>query len=191
MQIMLIISSLFTIIFGIHRVLGSLGQSCPPIQSMGNMNGESLMGLWYELERFSDVYEALFKCQTANYTMMANGTIDIVNTGYTYIGEYPVVYQGYGTPQSNNTSNVSVVFPKFKPMNADILVVATDYTSYAVMYSCSDLYFNVKQENAWIYGRNKTISSINNQTMTQLMQNLTSMGISVNNFDLTKQDCDN
>ncbi|CAG2170440.1 unnamed protein product [Oppiella nova] len=183
------ITSIFITVYLL--AIGVQSKQCPLIQSMGDINGPAFMGLWYQLERYPDIFETGFKCQTANYSLNTDGTVNITHNEYTDVGDYEISYHGYGIPQPNNPSNVTEIFPEFPPMNANVLVVATDYVSYALTYSCRNLPFNQRYENAWILGRNKTISSISPQTLSQLKQMLSSKGSSVQKFRLTTQDCDN
>ena len=66
-------------------------------------------------------------------------------------------------------------------------VWATDYTSYSLVYSCTD-YWLVRYEVAWILGRNKQLDAA---TLKMLYDQLTNAGVKVSQFKSDPQSCNN
>ena len=46
-----------------------------------NVSFFQYLGDWYEFERFFFIPEVLLKCSKANYSMNADGTVRVINSG--------------------------------------------------------------------------------------------------------------
>ena len=69
------------------------------------------------------------------------------------------------------------------------IVIDTDYTNYALVYSCNQRIPNfLKTEIVWILARSK---SLNSTQLDYLYGVMNSFGLSPSNFETTKQTCDN
>lgn len=68
-------------------------------------------------------------------------------------------------------------------------VIQTDYSTYALVYSCSEVIPMVlKSESAWVLSREKTLSDTINNELINLLVN---MRVDVNNFESVPQNCSN
>ena len=105
------------------------------------------MGEWYEIARFDHRFERnLVGCRTL-YTMMDNGMVQVINTGYEddFDGEFHESIGKARRPDPNQPGKLEVSF--FWNFYADywVLELAPDY-SYSVVGSKSDNYL-------WILSR--------------------------------------
>jgi lipocalin len=65
----------------------------------------------------------------------------------------------------------------------------TDYTSYALVYSCSQLIPGLlRTDTVWMLSRTKTLSDA---TVNKLNQTMINVGVKTVNFDKTQQVCNN
>ena len=70
--------------------------------------------------------------------------------------------------------------------NGDYRVLATDYTKYAVVYSCSTSFFFFKSESMWILSRDEILDSTNKAQAESIIQTRVP-AYTLDNFYYTKQ----
>jgi apolipoprotein D and lipocalin family protein len=108
-------------------------------------------GKWYEIARFKTPFQ-FGECDTANYSLNADGTLKVVNSELRD-GEMTQV-EGTGE-KTDDQFRFKISFSKSffsKFFKGDYRVVYTDYEGFSVVYSCSDLLFS-KVEYVWILSR--------------------------------------
>ncbi len=64
-------------------------------------------------------------------------------------------------------------------------VLATDYTGYALIYSCEQVTSSSKNEYAWIVSREKTLDA---SIVSQIKMELSKNGVDIKKFIKTNQD---
>jgi lipocalin len=68
-------------------------------------------------------------------------------------------------------------------------VLATDYTSYALVYSCSQtIPYIARMDSLWVLSRTKSLS---NTTLATLDAQATALGINVKKYESVQQTCSN
>lgn len=107
-------------------------------------------GMWYEIARTPTPFEKDCSFATAEYNLLENGKIQVINTCYSDGYERQVI----GTARPSKISNfaLSVRFPetpKFIPDVANYFILYTDY-EYSVVYSPPNY--------IWILSRNMDIT---------------------------------
>ncbi|XP_011504442.1 PREDICTED: apolipoprotein D-like [Ceratosolen solmsi marchali] len=128
---------------------------CPKVDTVQDLDTQKYLGKWYEAERYFAFFEFGGKCVTATYTGYDNGTVGVVNRQISSLSGVASSIQGYATQKTSNKAKLSLVFPSMPVhFDAPYWVLDTDYSSYAVVWSCSD--FGIfSTRNAWILTRER------------------------------------
>lgn len=129
---------------------------CPDFESQPDFDMNKFLGTWYESERYVNIFEAGTRCVKTNYTKAVDGRFLVANeimNRFTSVkrvleGEIRLVVKG-------SESKLNVKYPNLPiPYESSLMVLDTDYDSYAVMWSCSSLGI-INTQNAWILTREK------------------------------------
>ena len=148
-KLILILLSVFTI-----SSCGFAWGGCPKVEyDFSNFTVANYTGKWYEIIRDKSIRFESGICQEANYSLNVNGTLTVTNTEL--INGKVNSVTGLAYPTSNpfrfKISFSNSAFGKL--FKGDYQVANTDYTSYSVVYSCTDLYF-ARFEFFWVLSRN-------------------------------------
>ena len=117
--------------------------------------------------------------------LMLLGTyINVNNTGYN--GESYTSQVGKATQPTPPLGAFIVTFGvnPITPSTPNYNLLALDTSSYALIYSCFDVFNIGGIEYSWILSREPTISA---SVLESLTGNLTALGVDVSNFVLTDQ----
>ncbi|KAG7170771.1 apolipoprotein D-like [Homarus americanus] len=133
---------------------------CPLVPVVNNFDLQRYLGRWYEIERFFNPFQN-GECVTADYELFPNGTVSVINTQISE-GELDSI-SGFAELGPNQSEGKLVVdFPfsegSFSPDGVpNYIVVATDYSNYAVVHSCTYLGPELKLEFSWILAREPNV----------------------------------
>ncbi|XP_052850973.1 apolipoprotein D-like [Drosophila gunungcola] len=131
---------------------------CPDVKVVDTFDVEAYMGVWYEYSKYPFAFEIGKKCIYANYGVIDNSTVSVLNAA---------INQLTGNP-SNVTGKAKLIAPgqlavAFYPgqslTKANYLVLGTDYESYAVVYSCTSLTPLANFKIVWILTREREPST--------------------------------
>ncbi|KAK7605187.1 hypothetical protein V9T40_007045 [Parthenolecanium corni] len=129
---------------------------CPEFDSQPDFDMNKFLGTWYESERYVNIFEAGTRCVKTNYTKAVDGRFLVANeimNRFTSVkrvleGEIRLIVKG-------SESKLNIKYPNLPiPYESQLMVLDTDYDSYAVMWSCSSLGI-INTQNAWILTREK------------------------------------
>ncbi|XP_017051554.1 apolipoprotein D [Drosophila ficusphila] len=136
----------------------ALPGKCPNVTVLDTFDAEAYMGVWYEYSKYPFVFEIGKKCIYANYSIIDNNTVSVVNAA---------INRFTGKP-SNVTGQAKVLGPgqlavAFYPgqslTQANYIILGTDYESYAVVYSCTSLGPIANIKLVWILTRQREPSA--------------------------------
>ena len=156
-------------------------------------NVKEYLGVWHQIvvnKRFSEVFERDYPlCVYANYSLFANGSVSVVNTGFNSKGESNVAY-GVATQPTADTGALLVSFNGAPPGPYNVIKMLLDDSdgNYAVamVWSCSALGLI---EDLWILARDYQISQ---QDYNAMISYAVASGIDVEKLGLlntTQTDC--
>ena len=103
---------------------------------------------------------------------------------------------GYATvanPDANEPNKLLVTLPVYTGIikienTGQYNVLETDYTTYAMVYSCRELFLGLKFEIGWIMARKKSLDC---NFIRSLKMKWKKRGIDTNSFISTDQSCGN
>lgn len=108
------------------------------------------LGVWYEQERYEQEFQVEFDCVTATYSLNDNATVQVLNENLSINNEFmPTSILGWAAPS----------FPDEEPLQAKLnvsffgqlndrvnyQVLATDYVTYSLIWSCYNIDEYVKE----------------------------------------------
>merc|ERR1711962_457469 len=154
----------------------SLGE-CPNFPVEQNFDPQRYLGRWYEYSNYFAIFQLFGVCVSADYSDVSSGgqtKIKVINKGVNTFKGTPNVAEGsavLGEPANPSKPGKLIVnfdsqpsFARSSTTNYNIL--DTDYSSYAIVYSCSEKLLVFKTELLWILtrDRNPTQSVIDKAT---------------------------
>ena len=149
----------------------------PPLQTVEKVELNNYLGSWYEIARYEHFFEKDCKNVVANYSMMDEKTIKVINrcTKIQTNEKKEATGRAYAIDGSNSKLKVSF----FRPFYGDYWVLMLDENySYAVVGTPS-------REYLWILAREKTISE---EVKNEILQKLPTLGFDTSKFIWTIQE---
>ena len=152
-------SLLFNIIcLQISLAKDSVGE-CPKTSGVANFNPDAYIGRWYEFRRDQATqWEWFGECVTATYTVKADGKIDVKNRSWFWWWFFSY-YTAPGIADCKSQGQAAECEVRFfensqyKYTEPNYKVISTDYSNYAMVYSCRKNAFGGKTEDFWILTR--------------------------------------
>ncbi|XP_041924420.1 apolipoprotein D-like [Alosa sapidissima] len=158
---------------------------CPTPMVQPNFDLNKYIGKWYEIEKLPARFER-GTCIEANYAIRADHTIQVLNL-QNYKGK---VRSAEGTAVIQDTrepAKLGVSFSYFTPYSP-YWILSTDYTSVAVVYSCTDVMRVFHIDYAWILGRSRILPA---ETVFRAKELFFRDNIDISNMKATDQsNCD-
>ncbi|XP_041060714.1 apolipoprotein D-like [Carcharodon carcharias] len=185
---------LMLLVFAICFTRGS-SKACPAIPVQQNFTLTEFMGTWYEVEGLSTRF-IKGDCITHTFSQRSDNWIQVNTTEKRDDGKR-ILYTGKLSPAHvNETARLQILFAEgvyldFFPVQDEFsfipfLVLATDYRSYSLVYSCTQHSFNPTIY-AWIFSRGQQIEE---STIKQLKDMLKEYNIRIDHMETVDQvDC--
>ncbi|KAK7878235.1 hypothetical protein WMY93_031144 [Mugilogobius chulae] len=159
--------------------------SCPTPSLQVNFNVTQYLGTWYEIQKLPAMFER-GDCVQAKYSLLADGQVRVHNSELLSNGKINSIEGTAKILDPTQPAVLSVSFFRALP-DSPYMVLSTDYTSYSLVYSCSDYLGLFHIDFAWILSRTR---QLNSATVSQLRDKLTAMGVDVKRLSVTDQtDC--
>jgi apolipoprotein D and lipocalin family protein len=153
-----------------------------PLQVAEQVELEKYTGKWYEIARLPNSFEKGLECCTAEYTLLSNGKIEVLNTGYV-ISDRSLKKTARGkayVPDNAEPGKLKVSF--FGPFYAKYWILYLDSAyQYVLVGEPSRKYL-------WILARNTTIDEADYQMLVEIAKN---SGFDTSRIIRVKQDCGN
>lgn len=98
----------------------------PNLETVKQLDINKYLGTWYEIARLPNSFEKGLECVTANYTLMENGKIQVLNKGYLIEdnSKFKTAKGKAYVPDNNEPAKLKVTF--FWPFYGDYWVLALD-----------------------------------------------------------------
>lgn len=178
---LLLLSALAGLLSGAEGQAFHLGKCpAPPVQENFDIN--KYLGRWYEIEKIPVSFEK-GSCIQANYSLMENGNIKVINQELRSDGTVNQIEGEASQANLTEPAKLGVKFFWLMP-SAPYWVLATDYENYALVYSCTTIIWLFHVDHVWILGRNPYLPP---ETMTYLKDILTSNNIDIEQMTITDQ----
>jgi len=163
--------------------------ACPPVTVQPNFDLNQYMGRWYEMERFFAIFQVLTDCVTAQYDIQGSNSVSVNNTGYSkFTRDYTTAVGEAKVMDPNVPAKLGVKFFAAQPYG-DYWVLSTDYTSYTIVWSCTErsvpFFGKWNTQLAWILTRSP--EGISDVERTRLISMLQQVGINTDKFSRTRQ----
>ncbi|XP_043959988.1 apolipoprotein Db [Gambusia affinis] len=156
---------------------------CPSPAVQPGFNVQKYLGRWYEIERLPNSFEK-GKCIEANYSLRKDGTIRVLNSQL-YKDKVSIAEGTAVVPDTREMAKLGVSFSYFTPYSP-YWVLTTDYTSLAVVFSCTDILRLFRFEYAWILSRSRFPPPL---TVHYAKELLVREGIDISRMKATDQNC--
>ena len=102
-----------------------------PLETVPEVNVERYLGRWYEIARYQHSFEKTIVGATAEYSLNADGTIAVLNSGFrkTLDGPYTAVKAVARVPDASEPGRLKVKF--FGLFEGDYLIFGLDAEGYS------------------------------------------------------------
>uniref|UniRef100_A0A182NRI3 Apolipoprotein D n=1 Tax=Anopheles dirus TaxID=7168 RepID=A0A182NRI3_9DIPT len=141
-------------------------EACPQdVTAMRDFSLNDYLGRWYEIKRYEQFYEKDLDCVVAEYQKTGDGSISVKNGAFSLANNTRVVADGTAVvsfpDDSTHPAKLSVAFFGAKPERSNYWVLDTDYTSFAVVWSCEPFFRDASKNvlGFWVFSRNPTFPS--------------------------------
>ncbi|KAL4221082.1 hypothetical protein ACF0H5_019344 [Mactra antiquata] len=163
----------------------SLGK-CPKVNVQQNFDINQYMGRWYEMQRFFAIFQISSDCVSADYQLQDSGLVRVNNTGYSKLKRgYTTAIGTAKIMDPNEPAKLGVKFFDGQPYG-DYWVLSTDYKTYSVVWSCSEVFFRTfNTQFAWILTRDP--AGISDSKRDELIKMMEDYGIKTKHFSRTNQ----
>ncbi|XP_067010636.2 apolipoprotein D [Anabrus simplex] len=161
--------------------------SCPHMEVVQNFNVSAYLGKWYEQQRYFAIFELGAHCVTATYTDEGNGVVGVNNENTNVATNRKSSIKGEATlVGKNGEAKLKVVFPSVGNFGAPYWILETDYTRYAIVWSCSGL-LGANAQFAWVLTREKNPGL---EVLAEIKEQLEKHNVPARPFLKTKQICE-
>ncbi|XP_058449438.1 apolipoprotein D-like [Malaya genurostris] len=187
-QVLIGVLGLCSVVTFVQAQIPALG-ACPVHCPIEKFNRTKFLGTWYEAERYFTVSEVATKCVSATYELQSDDKIVVKNALTNSFNNVERTISGILAPPGRaGDGQYTIMYQSFSVnYNASVLVLGTDYTTYAVLYSCSNVGPFGHTVSAWLMTRERVPQA---KTMFRAYEVLNKFGISRTFFVKTNQvDC--
>jgi len=130
---------------------------CPHQEVVQNFDVNRYAGVWYEYSNYFAIFQIGGECVTATYSLQPNSDVVKVVNSQTLLGrQNNITGTAKLTEPAKKEAKLSVAFFGREQQSSNYWVLDTDYTSYTVVWSCSNGFFNsFNTQFLWILTRER------------------------------------
>ena len=138
----LLLPLLLLVLAGLTAAQQQFSGRCPRLPSVRRFQVERYLGHWFEYSRYCTVFQRGLRCSRAQYSDGGSGRIGVTNRAVSVSTGRRVTARGQavlvGTP---GQASLRVSFDRMpdRGTRANYNVVETDYSRYAIVWSCRNL----------------------------------------------------
>ncbi|XP_072296422.1 apolipoprotein D-like [Eucyclogobius newberryi] len=155
---------------------------CPQPAVQEDFDAARYLGTWFDIVKLPHSFQK-GECSTATYTLQSPGVVGVLNRELLADGTINSISGSATAKDPSEPAKLAVSFFEGAPP-APYWVLDTDYNSYSLVYSCTDLGV-LHMDFVWIMGREPTMSPL---TLARLTSKLASIGVNVTKLVPTVQD---
>ncbi|KAG7153687.1 crustacyanin-A1 subunit-like [Homarus americanus] len=152
---------------------------CPIVKLAKNFNTTSFAGSWYRVGGLPNYEERSVNCTIYNYVDTGSGFF-VESTG--------VARNGDPTIQNKTLVTVTPGIARYsthvRDIEAEMVVLGTDFVTYACLFTCYNFQGTHKVMFAWIFSRKSTLSRAN---IALCQKHFVAVGVPINNLRGTYQ----
>jgi len=166
--------------------------NCLNVSGVANFDVGSYSGVWFEYANTFEVFQIGSKCVRATYTQAGDG-ITVKNEQVNKWFNFYNSIEGSARFADPNKTDIGELYVSFNNIPFQVgsegkvapnyVVVDTDYTGYAIVYSCSEVWASAR-ESLWVLTRSQTPASTLVDTAYSKM---TDLGLPVQALRTTSQ----
>ncbi|KAG6455295.1 hypothetical protein O3G_MSEX009121 [Manduca sexta] len=142
--------------------VGQCDTNVPVVQAF---NAARYLGLWRLIESYHSNFQG-GTCNEATYSLGANGTVVVHNTQV--VNQILSQIFGSAVAAPDNSGRLTVTFPN-SPAPIDYYILATDYDSYSLIYSCVNIAQNRRRVWSWKMSRTNSLTTAANNAINQVI----------------------
>ncbi|EFX76183.1 hypothetical protein DAPPUDRAFT_306286 [Daphnia pulex] len=143
---------------------------CPKYPTQPSFNpAQFITTRWYEISRYPSTFEDDTRCSLIDIRPSKQGALKMSFKGISNIDNAVTIAAGNAYFDYGELSKFLVQMP-IVSWNATVdirfWIIATDYTNYALAWSCDPLCTGYRREQLWLLGKQKTLSDTVMNTVT-------------------------
>lgn len=155
---------------------------CPQPAVQNNFDAARYLGTWFEIQKLPHSFQK-GECSTATYSLKSPGVVGVLNRELLADGTINTISGSAQAKDPSEPAKLLVSFFENSPPSP-YWILSTDYDSYTLVYSCTDLGL-IHVDFAWIMSRDPTLPQ---DTLKELQDTLESFGVRVDKLVSTIQD---
>ena len=166
-------------LFILLLMFSACGKNERPLDTVNQLDVEQYMGKWYEIERLPNTFEEGLKCVTAEYTLLEDGKIEVLNSGIDEeSGELQSSKGIAKSAREEAPGELKVSF--FRPFYGDYFIMDLDENYQYVLVGAPS------REFLWVLSRTPQLDQT---TVSALKKKAESAGFPIGQMKVVAQDC--
>uniref|UniRef100_A0A1B0FY26 Lipocalin/cytosolic fatty-acid binding domain-containing protein n=1 Tax=Phlebotomus papatasi TaxID=29031 RepID=A0A1B0FY26_PHLPP len=133
-----------------------MDRECPNHSVVENFSTEEYQGVWYEVYRYETSEQYGSDCATFEYYSTGDDSFDLVFRWVYIENDFEELYR-YGTANrvagAGSDARFEAVFDDEPGRTINYHILATDYESFSLVWSCHNLGNGQSNEDAWVLSK--------------------------------------